>query len=54
MTYTMPLSKSGADGLIEASSPCQRAVQETVEVLTLAGYDCVEIDVTRLESESKV
>jgi len=38
-----------SDYLIEASSPCQRAVLETVEVLKLAGYECVEIDVTRLD-----
>lgn len=38
-----------SDYLIEASSPCQRAVLETVEALKLAGYECVEIDVTRLD-----
>jgi hypothetical protein len=45
------LSQFDTDNLIEASIPCQRAVQETVEVLQLAGYECVEIDVTRLDSE---
>ncbi|POV98835.1 hypothetical protein PSTT_14160, partial [Puccinia striiformis] len=33
-----------SDDLIETSSPCRRAVEET-----LAGYDCVEIDVSRLD-----
>ncbi|PLW56926.1 hypothetical protein PCANC_01242 [Puccinia coronata f. sp. avenae] len=49
---TPPSTKFGfftSDNLIEASIPCQRAVQETVEVLQLAGYECVEIDVTRLD-----
>ncbi|KAI9613400.1 hypothetical protein H4Q26_010002 [Puccinia striiformis f. sp. tritici PST-130] len=32
------------DDLIETSSPCRRAVEETVDALKLAGYDCVEID----------
>ncbi|POV98827.1 hypothetical protein PSTT_14163 [Puccinia striiformis] len=44
---TPPSLKFGyftSNDLIETSSPCQRAVQETVEVLRLAGYDCVEID----------
>ncbi|KAI9623033.1 hypothetical protein KEM48_009650 [Puccinia striiformis f. sp. tritici PST-130] len=37
------------DDLIETSSPCRRAVEETVDALKLAGYDCVEIDVSRLD-----
>lgn len=39
-----------SDNLIETSKPCQRAVLETVEALRSAGYECVEIDVTRLET----
>ncbi|EFP89215.2 uncharacterized protein PGTG_15056 [Puccinia graminis f. sp. tritici CRL 75-36-700-3] len=49
---TPPSLKFGfftSNNLIETSSPCRRAVLETVEVLRLAGYDCVEIDVTRLD-----
>ncbi|WAQ81752.1 hypothetical protein PtA15_2A63 [Puccinia triticina] len=49
---TPPSLKFGfftSNNLIETSSPCQRAVIETVEVLKLTGYDCVEIDVTRLD-----
>ncbi|POW13743.1 hypothetical protein PSHT_07605 [Puccinia striiformis] len=49
---TPPSLKFGyftSNDLIETSSPCQRAVQETVEVLRLAGYDCVEIDVSRVD-----
>ncbi|KAH9461811.1 hypothetical protein Pst134EB_005733 [Puccinia striiformis f. sp. tritici] len=38
-----------SNDLIETSSPCRRAVEETVDALKLAGYDCVEIDVSRLD-----
>ncbi|KNZ57250.1 hypothetical protein VP01_21g2 [Puccinia sorghi] len=52
LTCDFYIFKFNADYLIQASSPCQRAVLETVEALKLAGYECVEIDVTRLDSKA--
>ncbi|CAH7688071.1 amidase signature domain-containing protein [Phakopsora pachyrhizi] len=39
----------GDDSVNQLSKPCERAVLETVEALKSSGYDCVEIDVNRLD-----
>ncbi|KAI8456482.1 amidase signature domain-containing protein [Phakopsora pachyrhizi] len=38
-----------SDTIFTVSKPCERAVLETVEALKSSGYDCVEIDVNRLD-----